>query len=77
MLGQGSWEGSVDQANGNDHRVFIVRVWHDPDAEGPAALRGSVRDVSGGPDVFFTSARDLADFIALRSRDSIDDQDGG
>lgn len=46
--------------------VYIVRVWLERTGTGPPAVRGSVRDVAGGPSVFFASARDLADFIALR-----------
>lgn len=46
--------------------VYVVRIWLEPSSTGPPALRGSVRDVAGGPSLYFASARDLADYIALR-----------
>jgi len=55
--------------NGDELRkqwVYIVRVWLEPSEAGPPSLRGSVRDVAGGPSVFFASTRDLADYITLR-----------
>jgi hypothetical protein len=56
----------VDEVGRRKQWVYIVRVWLEPATSGPPALRASVRDVTGGAATYFTSARDLADFIALR-----------
>lgn len=56
----------MDEVGRRKQWVFIVRVWLEPAASGPAALRGSVRDVASGAAAYFTSPRDLADFIVLR-----------
>ncbi len=56
----------MDDAGRRKQWVFVVRVWHEPASSGPPALRGSVRDVASGAAAYFTSAKDLADFIALR-----------
>ncbi len=64
----------MDDAGRRKQWVFVVRVWLEPASSGPPALRGSVRDVASGAAAYFTSPRDLADFIALRG--SVAD-DGG
>lgn len=56
----------MDRDEPRQEWVFIVRVWLEPSGTGPPSLRGSARDVAGGSSVFFTSARDLADYLTLR-----------
>ncbi|MEJ2292428.1 MAG: hypothetical protein P8Y05_12040 [Deinococcales bacterium] len=58
----------MDVGGSRKQWVFVVRVWLEPAASGPPALRGSVRDVHSGTATFFTSLKDLADFVALRGR---------
>jgi len=64
----------VDEVGGRKQWVFIVRVWLEPASTGPPALRGSVREVASGAAAYFTSPKDLADFIALRRM--VDDEEG-
>ncbi len=46
--------------------LFIVRMWSEAPASGPAQWRGSVEHVPSGQKFYFTSVRDLNDFIALQ-----------
>ncbi len=45
--------------------LFIVRIWHELDQEGQATQwRGSIEHVPSGQRLYFTSLRDLCDFIS-------------
>jgi len=63
------------QADRRHRWLYIVRIWLEPVSDGPPALRGSVRDVDGGPPVYFATLRDLSDYIQLRSRSDGTDAD--
>ena len=46
--------------------LFIVRMWSETTDPDPAQWRGSVEHVPSGRKFYFTSVRDLNDFIALQ-----------
>ena len=46
--------------------LFIVRMWSEADSPDATHWRGSVEHVPSGQKFYFTSARDLNDFIALQ-----------
>ena len=45
--------------------LFIVRMWSETDSADSAQWRGSVEHVASGRKFYFTSVRDMNDFIAL------------
>jgi hypothetical protein len=49
--------------------LFIVRIWEQANAEGiNPNWRGLVQHVASGQQLYFTSLRDLDDFIVLKMR---------
>ncbi|GAB4534567.1 MAG: hypothetical protein Fur0018_24480 [Anaerolineales bacterium] len=47
--------------------LFILRIWEQTDATGaPSHWRGLVQHVESGQKLYFTSMRDLNDFIILK-----------
>ncbi len=51
--------------------VFIVRLWWEQDSTGSRQRRGSVEHVASGMRLYFTSLRDLNDFVDQRSREPL------
>jgi len=51
-----------------EHRehVFIVRLWYEPDGEQSAQWRASVEHYPSRQRMYFTTLKDLNDFITLR-----------
>ncbi len=46
--------------------LFVVRIWQESNVEQPSVWRGMVEHVPFGQRLYFTSLKDLSDFIALR-----------
>ena len=51
--------------------LFIVRMWSEADSPDLTRWRGSVEHVASGQKFYFTSVRDMNDFIALHLNASI------
>ena len=51
------------------NHLFIIRIWEQAEAEGASSTwRGLVQHVASGQQLYFTSLRDLNDFIVLKMR---------
>ena len=51
--------------------LFIVRMWSESDSPDSIHWRGSVEHIASGQKFYFTSVRDLDDFITLQLNTSI------
>jgi hypothetical protein len=51
-------------------RVFVVRVWEEAGALARDGPRGSIHELESGRRFFFSSLRDLHDFLSVRLADS-------
>jgi len=48
--------------------LFVVRIWKESDHQGlGSGWRGLAQHISSGQQIYFTSLRDMNDFIALKS----------
>jgi hypothetical protein len=47
-------------------RAFVLRVWREEDGTAGTAFRGSIVELDTGQRLFFSSLRDLHDFLSLR-----------
>jgi hypothetical protein len=50
----------------NSQHLFLVRMWQEGTPPSSKAWRGSVEHVPSGQRIYFSSLRDLDDFIVLR-----------
>ena len=51
-------------------RLFIVRMWLEPDSTTPPAWRGSIHDVAADLKRYVTGPEEAAEFIAIRLSDT-------
>jgi hypothetical protein len=49
-----------------EQHLFVVRIWQEPGHTALAQWRGSVEHIPSGQRLYFSSLRDLNDFIFLR-----------
>ena len=50
-------------------RVFVVRMWLEPDSTSPPVWRGSIHDVAADLKRYVTGPDEAAEFIAIRLSD--------
>jgi hypothetical protein len=51
-------------------RLFIVRMWLEPDSTTPPMWRGSIHDVAADLKRYVTGPEEAAEFIAIRLSDT-------
>ena len=51
-------------------RLFIVRMWLEPDSTTPPMWRGSIHDVAADLKRYVTGPEEAAEFIAVRLSDT-------
>ena len=50
-------------------RVFVVRMWLEPESTAPPMWRGSIHDVAADLKRYVTGPEEAAEFIAIRLSD--------
>ncbi len=61
----------MDRIGERSQHVFIVRLWWEQDRTGSRQRRGSVEHVASGMRLYFTSLRDLNDFVDQHSKEPL------
>ncbi len=56
----------MSEASERSQHLFLVRIWYEPSQATSNSWRGSVEHVPSRQQMYFTSLRDLDDFIRLR-----------
>jgi hypothetical protein len=51
-------------------RVFVVRMWLEPESTAPPVWRGSIHDIATDSKRYVTGPEEAAEFIAIRLADT-------